>query len=91
MTGGMAVLTEKRHLLVQKLAVVAPVGLMTSKTIFFHRRMFPHERSSLFGVAFVTELIERIRFQHLARAGSNPGAEAVHRFDHKAAHHIMTA
>jgi hypothetical protein len=34
------------------------MGLMADKTILFHRGMLPHERPSLFGVAFVTEFIE---------------------------------
>jgi hypothetical protein len=58
----MAILTNKRHLLAQELAVVAPVGLMAHETVLLDRRMLPQERSSLVSVAFVTEFIERIRF-----------------------------
>jgi hypothetical protein len=54
----MAVLTNKRYLLAQELAVVASMGFMADKTILFHRGMLPQEGASLFCVAFVTKFIE---------------------------------
>lgn len=89
MSCNMAALTNQRHLPVQQFAVVASMGLMADEAVLLHRRMLPQKRSSLVGVAFVTELIERIRPQHLIRAGSNPCAEATHRFGHKTAHRIV--
>jgi hypothetical protein len=61
LASGMAALAKEGHLSDKKLGVVAPVGFMTGKAVLRHRRMLPHERPSLFGMAFVTELIDRIR------------------------------
>jgi len=61
MTGSMAILTNKRNFLAQQFTMVASVGFVTGKAVLLNRRMLPQERSSLFGVAFVTELIQRIR------------------------------
>jgi hypothetical protein len=57
----MAALAKERHLSDKKLRVVAPVGFMAGEAVLRHRRMLPHERPSFFCMAFVTELIDRIR------------------------------
>jgi hypothetical protein len=91
MSCNMTALTKKGHFPIQKLAVVASVGLMADETILFYGRMFPQERPSLLGVAFVAKFIDRIRPEHLTRTGPNPCAKTIHRFSHKAAHGIMAA
>ena len=67
------------------------MGLVTDEAILLHRRMLPQEWSSLLGVAFVTEFVDGIRPEHLARTRSNPCAEAAHGLGHKAAHRIVAA
>ena len=91
MSRDMAALTKKGHFPIQKLAMVAPMGLVADETILFHRRMLPHEWPSLLGVAFIAQFIDRIRPEHLTRAGPNLCAEAIHRFAHKASHGIVAA
>ncbi len=91
MSLNMAALTKKGDLPAQKLAMVASMGLVADEAILLYRRMFPHERSSLLGVALVTEFIDGIRPEHLTRTRSNPCAEAVHGLGHKAAHRIVAA
>jgi hypothetical protein len=61
LAGVMAALAKKRHLSDKKLGVIAPVGFMAGKAVLGHGRMLPHERPSFLCVAFVTELIDRIR------------------------------
>ena len=55
---GMAVLAKELNLTDKKLPMVAAVGLMADQTVLLYRRMFPHERPSLFGVALEAEFID---------------------------------
>ena len=71
--------------------MVASMGLVADEAILLHRRMLPHERSSLLRVAPVTEFIDGIGPEHLTRTRSDPCAEAVHGLGHKAAHRIVAA
>jgi len=57
----MAILANQRHLLGQKLRMVASMGLMADQAVLCHRDMLPHEGPSFFCMAFVAELIDRIR------------------------------
>lgn len=91
MSRNVAALTKQRHPPIQQFAVVASMGLVADEAILLHRRMLPQEWSSLLGVAFVTEFIDRIRPEHLTCARSNPCAEAVHGVGHEAAHRIVAA
>jgi len=86
---GMAVLTKERNLTDKKLPMVTAVGLMADQTILLHRRMLPHERPSLFGVALKAELVDRIGPQHLVRSGPNPCAKTIDRGTAKTAHGIV--
>ena len=45
--------------------MIAPVGGMTKEAVFLHRRMGPHERTPLFGVALVAEIVNPVPFDHL--------------------------
>ena len=55
---GVAVLAKELNFTGKKLPMVAAVGLMADQTVLLHRRMFPHQRSSLFGVALEAEFID---------------------------------
>ena len=54
----MAVLAKELNLTDKKLPMVAAVGLMADQTVLLYRRMFPHERPPLFGVALEAEFID---------------------------------
>ncbi len=56
----MAISANLGHSTGQELVVIAAVGNMAIQTVLIHRWMGPHERSSFFGVALVTELINGI-------------------------------
>ncbi len=48
---------------------IAAVGVVTAQAIFPHRSMFEKERSSLFGMALVASVVDRVFLQHrLGRA-----------------------
>ncbi len=87
----MTVLAKQRHFLGQQFAVVASMGLMAHETILFHGRMLLHKGTSLLGMALVAEFVQRIRFEHLIRACSDPGAGTVDGLDAKGAHGIVAA
>lgn len=55
---GMAVLAKELNLTDKKLPMVTAVRLMADQTVLLHRRMFPHERPSLFRVALKAEFID---------------------------------
>lgn len=86
-----AVLAEERHLLGQKLAMVASVGLMADQTILHHRDMLPHKGPSFFRVAFVAEFIDGIPSQHLIRAGSSRTGIAGHGLNAESTHRVVAA
>ena len=60
----MATLTKERHLSGQKPRMVTSMHLMTIQTVLWYRRMFKGIGTSLFGMAFVTEIIYRIGLEH---------------------------
>ena len=45
--------------------MIASMGRMACQAILFHGRMRPHERTSLFRMAFVAKLVDIIRLDHL--------------------------
>ena len=45
--------------------MIASMGRMARQAILFHGRMLPHERASLFRMAFVAKLVHIIRLDHL--------------------------
>jgi hypothetical protein len=50
----------------QELGMIAPMGGVAIEAVFFHGRMGPHVRASLFRVALVAEIVDPIPFHHLA-------------------------
>jgi hypothetical protein len=48
----------------QKFGNIAPVGSMAAQAVLFYRGVLPHEGTSLFGMAFVTEFIHHICLDH---------------------------
>jgi len=56
--GAMAARAKVGHLSHQKLAMIAPVNLMTDQTILRHRRVFEGIRPSLLCMAFITKIID---------------------------------
>ncbi len=56
----MAALAKLGRLSGQKLIVIATMRSMTGQAIFLDRRMFPHEGTSLFGVAGIAEFVHSI-------------------------------
>jgi hypothetical protein len=59
-----AALAEERNLSDQELAMVTSVYFVAVQAVLLYRRMLKCERSSLFGVAFVTKIIDGIRLHH---------------------------
>ena len=66
-----ALLTQVRTRPDEELVVVGPVRLMTVQAALAHRRVFPEERSPLFGVTGVADLVDGIGIQQ------RPGRRAV--------------
>lgn len=70
LTEFMAALTEERCLADQKLGMIAAVRRMAIEAVLRDRRMLEHERPSLFRVAFVAELIDRIGLEQFVAEGA---------------------
>jgi hypothetical protein len=60
----MTVLAKMGNLAGKELGVVTSVGGVTDQAVLFDRGMLPHVRTSLFSVALVTQIIDRIRLDH---------------------------
>ena len=45
--------------------MIASMGCMARQAILFHGRMFPHEGTPLFRMAFIAKLVHVIRLDHL--------------------------
>jgi hypothetical protein len=54
----------------QKFGNIAPVGSMAAQTVLFYRGVLPHEGTSFFRMAFVTELIHHICLDHVWAEGA---------------------
>jgi hypothetical protein len=71
--------------------MIAPMGLVADQAALIHRWMFPHERPSFFGMAFVTEVIDRVGLYHFISAGPARSAKTNYRLSAKTAHRIVAA
>ena len=59
----MTLLAQKWPRCGQQHVVIRAVGFMAIHAVVTHRRVFPEKRSALFGMALVTDLIDRICFE----------------------------
>jgi hypothetical protein len=50
--------------------MITAMRFMAGQTVFFDRRMFPHERPSLIGMACITEFVNGIRFELFVAKGA---------------------
>jgi hypothetical protein len=80
MTAGLVTaLTELRGLSHKQAPVVASVDFMAIQAVFFNRRMLEPERSPLFSMAFIAELVDGVGPDHL-RSEAAVGIMAVRAF-----------
>jgi hypothetical protein len=70
--------------------MVTPMGLMADQAVLLHRRMLPHERPPFFGMAFETEVVDRVGLYHFIGAGPAGTAKTNYRLGAKTAHCIVT-